>query len=117
LRQKNDAADVKAICEAAQRPTMRFVLVKSEAAPLYSELDEAARGRRDNPDCGGRQHRGRDRLRPPTGRNQLDICPDEVGPPVPASERHRRPQISFLGVTGLFETPAKSGERRLGARL
>lgn len=30
-RQKNDAADAAAICEAAQRPTMRFVPVKSEA--------------------------------------------------------------------------------------
>jgi transposase len=31
-RQKNDAADAEAICEAAQRPTMRFVSVKSEEA-------------------------------------------------------------------------------------
>src|ERR671912_571282 len=31
-RQKNDAADAEAICEAAQRPTMRFVAVKSEQA-------------------------------------------------------------------------------------
>jgi transposase len=30
-RQKNDMADAEAICEAAQRPTMRFVPVKSEA--------------------------------------------------------------------------------------
>jgi transposase len=30
-RQKNDAADAEAICEAAQRPSMRFVAVKSEA--------------------------------------------------------------------------------------
>ena len=29
-RQKNDAADAEAICEAAARPTMRFVPVKSE---------------------------------------------------------------------------------------
>ena len=29
-RQKNDAAVAEAICEAAQRPTMRFVPVKSE---------------------------------------------------------------------------------------
>jgi hypothetical protein len=29
-RQKNDAADAQAICEAAHRPTMRFVAVKSE---------------------------------------------------------------------------------------
>lgn len=31
-RQKNDAADAEAICEAAQRPTMRFVPVRSETA-------------------------------------------------------------------------------------
>lgn len=31
-RQKNDMADAEAICEAAQRPTMRFVAVKNEAA-------------------------------------------------------------------------------------
>jgi transposase len=31
-RQKNDVADAEAICEAAQRPTMRFIAVKSEAA-------------------------------------------------------------------------------------
>src|SRR5438045_213214 len=29
-RQKNDAIDAEAICEAAQRPNMRFVAVKSE---------------------------------------------------------------------------------------
>lgn len=29
-RQKNDMADAEVICEAAQRPTMRFVAVKSE---------------------------------------------------------------------------------------
>jgi transposase len=29
-RQKNDAADAEAICEAAQRPSMRFVTVKDE---------------------------------------------------------------------------------------
>ena len=31
-RGKNDAADAEAICEAAQRPTMRFVLPKSAEA-------------------------------------------------------------------------------------
>jgi transposase len=29
-RQKNDAIDAEAICEAAQRPSRRFVAVKSE---------------------------------------------------------------------------------------
>ena len=33
-RQKNDMADAGAICEAAQRPTMRFVAVKSEGTRL-----------------------------------------------------------------------------------
>jgi len=28
-RQKNDAADAEAICEAVTRPTMRFVEIKS----------------------------------------------------------------------------------------
>jgi len=31
-RQKNDMADTEAICEAASRPTMRFVAVKSQEA-------------------------------------------------------------------------------------
>ena len=31
-RHKNDIADAEAICEAAQRPTMRFVAVESEQA-------------------------------------------------------------------------------------
>jgi transposase len=42
-RQKNDAADAEAICEAAQRPTMRFVAVKSEtkqaAAVIFRTRD------------------------------------------------------------------------------
>src|SRR4051812_14192217 len=32
-RQKNDRADAEAICEAAQRPTMRFVALKSANQP------------------------------------------------------------------------------------
>jgi transposase len=35
-RQKNDATDAEAICEAAQRPTMRFVAVKGELAQASS---------------------------------------------------------------------------------
>lgn len=37
-RQKNDASDAEAICEAAQRPTMRFVAVKSEAAQANAAI-------------------------------------------------------------------------------
>jgi transposase len=48
-RQKNDAADAEAICEAAQRPTMRFVPVKSEeqqaSAAVFRARDLLARQR------------------------------------------------------------------------
>ena len=40
-RQKNDAADAEAICEAAVRPTMCFVPVKSEESS--SSIDLARR--------------------------------------------------------------------------
>ena len=41
-RQKNDSADAEAICEAAQRPTMRFVALKSanqQAAVVFRTRD------------------------------------------------------------------------------
>ena len=48
-RQKNDAADAAAICEAAQRPTMRFVSVKSEeqqaSAAVFRARDLVVRQR------------------------------------------------------------------------
>lgn len=48
-RQKNDAADAEAICEAAQRPAMRFVAVKSEetqaAAIVFRTRDLVVRQR------------------------------------------------------------------------
>jgi transposase len=40
-RQKNDAADAEAICEAAQRPTMRFVAIKTEKAQAAAILFRA----------------------------------------------------------------------------
>jgi transposase len=48
-RQKSDVADAEAICEAAQRPTMRFVAVKSEdsqaAAVIFRTRDLLVRQR------------------------------------------------------------------------
>jgi transposase len=48
-RQKNDAADAEAICEATQRPTMRFVTVKGEeqqaAAVVFRARDLLVRQR------------------------------------------------------------------------
>jgi transposase len=40
-RQKNDAADAAGICEAAQRPTMRFVAVKSEESQASAAVFRA----------------------------------------------------------------------------
>jgi transposase len=40
-RQKNDTADAEAICEAAQRPSMRFVAVKDEAQQANSVVFRA----------------------------------------------------------------------------
>ena len=37
-RQKNDASDAEAICEAAQRPTMRFVALKSAEAQASAAI-------------------------------------------------------------------------------
>ena len=56
-RQKTDAADAKAICEAAQRPTMRFVAVKSEVAQAAALVFRArdllvASGPRSSMPCG-----------------------------------------------------------------
>ena len=41
-RGKNDAADAAAICEATQRPNVRFVPVKSIVRGLSSHLDRGA---------------------------------------------------------------------------
>jgi len=41
-RQKNDAADAEAICEAATRPTMRFVAAKSEAKQAAAVVFKAS---------------------------------------------------------------------------
>jgi transposase len=47
-RNKNDAADAEAICEAVRRPTMRFVQglaqPQSQVQPNVLELDEPALG-------------------------------------------------------------------------
>jgi transposase len=48
-RNKNDAADAEAICEAVRRPTMRFVGVKSAAGAVHTWPRPAVR--RDAATC------------------------------------------------------------------
>ena len=50
-RQKNDMADAEAIAEAASRPTMRFVAVKSEAQQAAPMAYRTRGGRRALPDA------------------------------------------------------------------
>jgi transposase len=61
-RQKNDAADAEAICEAAQRPTMRFVAVKSEEQQASAVVFSGARS------AGAAAHPDDQRLAGPSGR-------------------------------------------------
>jgi hypothetical protein len=67
-RQKNDAADAEAICEAVSRPTMRFVAVKILATPrrCSSDMPDARERSRVSmprwyssccPGCARRSHR------------------------------------------------------------
>ena len=100
-RQKNDMADAEAICEAAQRPTMRFVALKSanqQAAAVVFRTRDLFVGRarccarpRDRPacqgECGGASaddhpgDRGRD-----SGSSHSS---GPTGPHVPARSRFR----------------------------
>ncbi len=68
-RQKNDEADAEAICEAAQRPTMRFVPVKSAeqqaVGVVFRARDLLVRQRTQSstPSGGTSQSMGRSRRR------------------------------------------------------
>ncbi len=44
-RQKNDAADAEAICEAAQRPNLRFVPVKSVPGSVHGGVSRPSAAR------------------------------------------------------------------------
>ena len=60
-RQKNDAADAEAICEAVQRPNMRFVPIKSpeQQAGLAAASDTASA--HPSADCGHKLDQGASR--------------------------------------------------------
>src|SRR5262249_715431 len=48
-RNKNDAADAEAICEAVRRPTMRFVSIKSPEQQSQQPVDGAPCARSADP--------------------------------------------------------------------
>ena len=82
-RQKNDMADAEAICEAAQRPTMRFVAVKSEAkqaAAVIFRARDLLVGQRTQTINALRGHLAEYGLIAPQGPSQLPAFPTWPAP-------------------------------------
>jgi len=92
-RQKNDAADAEAICEAAQRPTMRFVAIKSEAKQALAVVFRARDllvGQRTQLINALRGHLGEYGIVAPQGPSHVDRLIGEIEDPnsiVPESAR------------------------------
>lgn len=93
-RQKNDAADAEAICEAAQRPNMRFVAIKSEeqqaSGLVFRTRDLLVRQRTQtiNAIRGHMAEYGWVAPRGPAWVAQLgDLIDDEVGASLPTAAR------------------------------
>ena len=117
-RQKNDAADAEAICEAAQRPTMRFVPVKSEGAHARPPSAPACSGRHRNPTptaCGGaaQSPRSHPEAAPPRSGN----APVPTRPPSPSVPRSRDDPSSSPGNPCRKSDQAKATPRKSGCRL
>ena len=93
-RQKNDAADAEAICEAAQRPNMRFVAVKSEeqqaSALVFRARDLLVRQRTQLSNA-IRGHLTEYGWVAPKGRSYVallgDLLEDELGSSLPEAAR------------------------------
>lgn len=93
-RQKNDAADAEAICEAAQRPNMRFVAVKSEeqqaSALVFRTRDLLVRQRTQLINA-VRGHLTEYGWVAPKGRSYMvllgDLLEDEMGSSLPEAAR------------------------------
>jgi transposase len=92
-RQKNDMADAEAICEAAQRPTMRLVAVRSEAkqaAAVIFRARDLLVGQRTRIINALRGHLGDYGLIAPQGPSHVEGLIDRVEDPasgIPAAAR------------------------------
>ena len=93
-RQKNDAADAEAICEAAQRPNMRFVAVKSEeqqASALVFRMRDLLVRQRTQTINALRGHMAEYGWIAPRGPSHVallgDLLEDELGASLPADAR------------------------------
>ncbi len=93
-RQKNDAADAEAICEAVNRPTMRFVpakTVEQQSVMVLHRTRELLMGQRIRLSNAIRGHMAEYGLVAPVGRNGLqkliEVIGDETDERVPAEAR------------------------------
>jgi transposase len=93
-RQKNDAADAAAICEAVSRPSMRFVPVKSEAqqaALMLHRVRALLVGQRTALICALRSHMAEFGVIAPVGPRNIDALlerlADETDEAIPAVAR------------------------------
>jgi transposase len=93
-RQKNDAADAEAICEAVSRPTMRFVPVKTveqQSVMVLHRTRELLMGQRIRLSNAIRSHMAEYGIIAPVGRNGLqkliEVNNDETDERVPAEAR------------------------------
>jgi transposase len=93
-RHKNDAVDAEAICEAAQRPSMRFVAVKTEAqqaAALVFRTRDLAVKQRTQLGNAIRGHLAEYGWVAPKGATHLamlsDLLDDEIGDTLPEAAR------------------------------
>ena len=93
-RQKNDAADAEAICEAVSRPTMRFVPVKTveqQSVMVLHRSRELLMGQRVRLSNAIRSHMAEYGLIAPVGRNGLqqliEVLDDEGDTRVPSEAR------------------------------
>jgi transposase len=116
-RQKSDAADAEAICEAAQRPTMRFVAVKSEgsqaAAVIFRTRDLLVRQRTQLINA-LRGHMGEFGLVVPQGASQVSHLIAMVADPEAPVPEATRSALSAL-VSSLEKLEAEI--RRLEAEI
>ena len=111
-RQKNDANDSEAIVEAAQRPTMRFVAVRTEEAQAGSMFNEKIAGLDRDIRARAREQEEIKRLMTIPGVGP--ICAMAVNAFAPPMESFRRGRdfAAWIGLTPRQNSTA--GKQRLG---
>jgi transposase len=119
-RQKNDAADAEAICEAAQRPTMRFVAVKSaekQASAVIFKTRDVLVGQRTQIINALRGHLGEYGFITPQGAHNVDRLIAEVEDPSSSiPEAARTCLLRLIDVLRALQTEIAALDAEIAAR-